>query len=154
MLFFLTSCSKQIQCADNKKYQFNEVITKQVTHRTNKIYTNVVQEGLKQARVLNFPTANIYVNDRSLKGGVYSCIISIHNKKYKGMCYHDYKRPNTLEAHLFNYDDNLYEKKITIELKQFIRAPISIKSLNLLQELIAQDAVLCKNSLLSYKFPG
>ena len=47
------------------------------------------------------------------------------------MCYYDHKRPNTLEVNLFNYDDNLYEKKITIELKQFIRAPLSIKSLKI-----------------------
>ncbi len=92
-----------------------------------KIFQNIVQMGKMEARKLNVPTANIAI-DGDLNPGVYSCKVIVDENWHNAMCYHDKKRPSILETHIFDYNGNLYGKKITVKLCNFIRAPCNFKS--------------------------
>ncbi len=107
----------------------------------------IVQEGKKEARTLNFPTANVAVRIAGLNYGVYSCRVLANNVSYDGMAYIDQRRPAVLEAHLFEFDGNLYGKDILVELKTFIRAPQHNLSFEEVKELIHKDAALCREDL-------
>lgn len=110
-------------------------------------HTNVVQEGMRKARMLNFPTANIEIHPPFPKEGVYSCTVNVKGTLHPGMCYYDNKRPGILEAHLFDDSRDLYGQEITIALRTFIRSPKKFDSLEALKQCIMQDASLCCQDL-------
>lgn len=131
-IFFISSCSNR---------------TKSSMNLIENEYTNIVEKGHKYARQLDCPTANIYIDKPLIKPGVYSCLVTLNNKLYKSMCYSDNKSPNKLEAHLFNYQGNLYNQRITVKLLNFIRDPKEVKSINDLKKLIKLDKMLCEKEL-------
>lgn len=110
-------------------------------------YTNVVQEGMHKARILNCPTANIEIHPPFPKEGVYSCTVNVKGTLHPGMCYYDNKRPGILEAHLFDDSRDLYGQEITISLRRFIRSSQKFDSLEALKQCIIQDASLCRQDL-------
>ena len=108
-------------------------------------YRNRVQTGKKEARTLGYPTANIHLGSLCPpKPGVYRCDVQVTSHAYKGMCYYDSNRPGVLEAHLFDYQGNLYGKYITVTLEKFVRAPQNFVSLKELQKRLHQDARACR----------
>jgi len=88
-----------------------------------------VVKGNKIGRTIGFPTANIAVPQYKLlpKSGVYSVKIKIENNNYIGMMNLGL-RPTignfdtkTLEVHIIDFDEDIYEKSIRIEIIKRIR---------------------------------
>ena len=104
-------------------------------------YKGTVISGEQQARKLNVPTANIEPKDFHLKGGVYACIVKIleSETEHHSMCYTDDRRSGLLEAHILDWDSDLYGKKIQITVLKKLRDPEEYKSFNYLLELINND---------------
>lgn len=135
-LFILPSCSNKRNYEDRNKNSFQGIVIK----------------GKQEARQLNIPTANISVTPHNIPEGVYSCQVVIKDKIFNAMCYYDMGRPYILEAHIFDYNENLYNQSVSIYLKNFIRKPVKNISLKEVKSLIKQDIKSCREDFVSSRF--
>ena len=109
-----------------------------------------VIEGDKRAGALNFPTANIvpgeYIHP---KKGVYAIRARYIDKLFDGIANFG-DRPTVdgkkllLEAHLFNFNQNIYGKELTVEFLAFIRGEKKFDNFDLLTKQIQKDIQLVK----------
>lgn len=105
-------------------------------------------EGFKVGRTIGFPTANIKIwEDFKVipAFGVYAVYVYIENVKYEGMLYIG-KRPTlqngeeiSLEVNIFNFNGDLYNKYLTTELVDFVRADEKFANIDELKAQIARD---------------
>jgi len=110
----------------------------------------IVVHGLGQGKQLGFPTANLELPPYKLlpKNGVYSGTASFDGQKHKAVINIGCRpslgnRPVGLEAHLLNFDGDLYGKKITVELIARIRDEVKFESIEALKEQIKKDVSSC-----------
>ena len=110
---------------------------------TNFFIENIVEEGAKIGRTLGFPTANINYPENiiELPYGVYS----IKYNEYSGVLNWG-MRPtvnNTIkpiaEAHIINFNENLYGKKVRLEVIKKIRDEKKFENLDELKAQIDKD---------------
>lgn len=110
-------------------------------------FEGTVIEGEKIGRQLGFPTANIHIaEDYKLipSDGVYAVKVLLDGKRYKGML-NIGQRPTvggqnrTVEVHVFNFDENIYGKRMTIYLIKQIRTELKFGSLEMLKGQLHQD---------------
>ena len=106
----------------------------------------VVQRGDKRGRTIGFPTCNINLKNYVIpKLGVYSAEILINNKVKKAGIVNIGYRPTfgkkklILEAHIFNFNKNLYDKRIIIILIKFIRGEKKFNNIIELKKQIKKD---------------
>lgn len=106
------------------------------------LYGKVIK-GNKIGRKIGFPTANIDIeNDFKLIPaiGVYAVLVIFNNKTYKGMLNIGI-RPTlninklSIEVNIFDFDEVIYNKYLTVIFKDRIRDEIRFKNL---EELIIQ----------------
>ncbi|MCD4791606.1 MAG: bifunctional riboflavin kinase/FAD synthetase [Bacteroidales bacterium] len=110
--------------------------------------SGTVVSGKKLGRELGFPTANIKVNKQEKlipKRGVYAVKIKTEDKVYKGML-NIGTRPTistnfetNIEVHIFDFNKDLYNKKIRIIFKKYIREEIKFPDKIQLQKQLAKD---------------
>ncbi len=129
------------------------------------VIKGVVVHGDARGRLLGFPTANVlpeqpYVIPRS---GVYAISIDVLDtsgaveRRYNGVLNVGY-RPTfdapggalKLEAHLFDFDGDLYGRQLALTCHTFLRAEKKFESIEQLVEQITSDAAEAK-SILSAK---
>ena len=117
----------------------------------------IVEKGDKIARKMNFPTANIHLKDIiHPKKGVYAVKIILNNKNYVGVANFG-RRPTfggkkvLLEVNIFDFNNEIYGKELTIEFLTFIREEIKFKSFNTLKEQVNKDVHLVKSYLKKIK---
>jgi len=109
-----------------------------------------VIKGKQQGRLIGFPTCNISYKEYVLpKFGVYSVNILVKEKKYKGIANLGVRptingKKILLEAHLFGFNQNLYNKEITVEFNYFVRNEKKFKSLVHLKNQIKKDIIKVK----------
>ena len=106
----------------------------------------IVKRGEKRGRKIGFPTCNLELGDYVIpKAGVYaSKIILNENSKKKGIVNVGYKptfgkNKLLLEAHIFGFKKNLYDKTIKIMLLKFIRKEKKFKNITELKKQINRD---------------
>lgn len=107
-----------------------------------------IVEGFKVGRTIGFPTANIQIwEDYKVVPafGVYAVIVHIEDKKYKGMLYIG-KRPTlhngdnlSLEVNILDFDEDLYNKSLTAEFIEFVRADQKFSNIDELKAQIFRD---------------
>ena len=107
-----------------------------------------IVEGFKVGRTIGFPTANIEVWERYKvipAYGVYATYAHVEDKQYNAMLYIG-NRPTlqngiqmSIEANLFDFDGDLYNKKLTIEFLEFVRGDIKFDSIEALRAQIQED---------------
>jgi riboflavin kinase/FMN adenylyltransferase len=119
-------------------------------------FTGTVVEGDKRGRTIGYPTANIRIHD-PLKlvpaDGVYAVNAILDNKSYQGMLNIGLRptvdgKKHTIEVHIFNLDQDLYGKTITLQLMSRIRNEQKFESIEALKRQLdkdAQDAMKCLN---------
>jgi len=109
--------------------------------------TGVVVKGKQLGRTIGFPTANIQLQETYKlipANGVY-VINAIHNgKSYKGML-NIGVRPTvdgtfrTIEANLFDFDQEIYGEELTVELLHYLRPEQKFSGLDALIQQIKTD---------------
>ena len=106
----------------------------------------IVKRGEKRGRKIGFPTCNLELGDYVIpKAGVYaSKIILNENSKKKGIVNVGYKptfgkNKLLLEAHIFGFKKNLYDKRIKVMLIKFIRKEKKFRNLIQLKTQIIKD---------------
>ncbi len=109
--------------------------------------SGTVVSGNKIGRSLGYPTANLKigeVNKLVPAKGVYASFVAIDGIIYKGMTNIGY-RPTldattlTIETNIFNFDKDIYGKKITVCFMERIRNEVKFEGLTHLQEQLARD---------------
>ncbi len=113
-------------------------------------------EGFKVGRTIGFPTANIKIwEDFKVVPafGVYAVNVYIGDCLYGGMLYIG-KRPTlhngdniSLEVNIFQFNDDLYGKYLSVEFLEFVRPDEKFKDLETLKKHIFQDKVNVKKIL-------
>jgi riboflavin kinase/FMN adenylyltransferase len=115
----------------------------------------VVIEGKKLARQMNFPTANLKAKPHliQMKFGVYKSKVFIAhlNQTFNAITNFGFKPTFNnssfepiFETHIFNFNGDLYSKKIVVELIDFIREEKKFSSISELKKQIETDV---KNAL-------
>jgi riboflavin kinase / FMN adenylyltransferase len=110
-----------------------------------------VTEGRGLGREIGFPTANIEASDinKLIPGnGVYAVEIIIAGKKYKGMLnigsrptFNRNADKRSIEVHIFNFEGNLYDKKIILVFADKIRNEKKFSGAAALAEQLKKDKV-------------
>ena len=115
----------------------------------------LVVKGQQIGRSIGFPTANIHIpNDYKLipHDGVYAVEAKVEGTLYKAML-NIGNRPTvdgtkkTVEAHLFDFQGDLYNKLITIYFREFIREERKFGSLEELKNQLILDQKQAKSLL-------
>lgn len=115
----------------------------------------LVIKGQQIGRSIGFPTANIHIpNDYKLipKDGVYAVEALVNGSLYKAML-NIGNRPTvngtkkTVEANLFDFQGDLYDKQITIYIKAFLREEKKFDGLEALKQQLYIDQKNAKNLL-------
>ena len=84
-------------------------------------FHGIVVKGEREGRKFGFPTANLEV-ENDLKAGVYSGYVDFEGKTYRAAITINPKRLGKIvEAHLINFDDDIYGKEITIRVEDLLR---------------------------------
>ncbi len=108
-----------------------------------------VVSGNKIGRTIGFPTANILPDSNRLipASGVYAVEIIISKKKYLGML-NVGSRPTVttnndkiIEVHILNFGDDIYQKRIKIVFKKYIREEKKFPDINALKQQLIKDKI-------------
>ncbi|MBC6409674.1 MAG: bifunctional riboflavin kinase/FAD synthetase [Ekhidna sp.] len=106
-----------------------------------------VMHGEKNGRKIGFPTANIQIEE-SCKllpaDGVYAVKASLGHKAYGGMLNIGFKptlkgSQRTIEAHLFNFQAEIYDRELKVEFIRLLRKEIKFHSIEELKSRLERD---------------
>lgn len=118
------------------------------------IFSGKVLSGKQLGRTLGTPTANLAFPAGVLipKFGVYACKVSVGDQIYSAVT-NIGTRPTvngqgiTAEAHILDFDEDVYDKKITVALCHFLRPEQRFDSLEELKAQIAADTAKARQIL-------
>lgn len=115
-------------------------------------HTAKIIHGEKVGRTIGFPTANFSnpPEDEDVKQGVYfgRCTIvgesAEETKQYDCLAYfgprHIFgEKVNSFEVYIYDFDDQIYGKDVTVVLSHYMRPPEKINNLEQLQLLLEND---------------
>lgn len=105
-----------------------------------------VVHGEKRGRQIGFPTANVAVWNEHIRpqNGVYACWAYLGNESFAAVT-NVGKRPTfdgkfvTIEAHLLNFDRDIYGKTLTLEFVKRLRGEMKFNGIDELVAQIKQD---------------
>ncbi len=112
--------------------------------------TGKVVRGQRIGHKIGFPTANLEIpNEYKLitANGVYVCRVLLGDRTLKGMG-NIGVRPTidhgdlTIEVHIFDFDEEIYDEKITIQFVDRLRDEEKFESLEALKTQLAKDKIL------------
>lgn len=115
-----------------------------------KEYLGTVIHGEKRGHQIGFPTANIDLQNLEIEvePGVYSAKVR-NNKRgedqwYKAILFFGPKKTfgkveNTLEIHILDFNQDIYDQQITFTIGKFIRGPKKFNSVGELKGQIKKD---------------
>lgn len=110
----------------------------------------VVAHGDKRGRTIGFPTANLKIEDTTklIPGnGVYAVKVNHNGNSYKGMMNVGVKptlgenKGISIEVNIFDFEGELYDENLKIELMDWIRDEKKFTSLEDLKQQLGEDRV-------------
>lgn len=112
------------------------------------IITGKVIHGDKLGSKLGYPTANLSISEKEKlipHDGVYAVKVDVENISFEGMMYIG-KRPTVanqdaanIEINIFDFNQNIYDKVIKINILKFLRPDIKFNNLDELKEQLKTD---------------
>ncbi len=125
----------------------------------NYTITGKIIEGYQMGRRIGFPTANIKLWERYKvipTDGVYAVRVHIEENVHDGMLYIG-NRPTlhenshtSVEVNIFDFDEDLYNKTLTVEFVAFVRPDIKFNGVEPLIAQITKDKETVKEKLKGY----
>ncbi len=122
-----------------------------------------VVHGRKMGRALGFPTANVEVREREKllpPDGIYAAFVTYKGKRHKGALYIG-RRPTmdglearTVEAHIFDFQKEIYHDRLIVEVVDFIRPDERFESTDRLRQQIMRDLEIARNILVAAEEEG
>ncbi|MBK7635162.1 MAG: bifunctional riboflavin kinase/FAD synthetase [Saprospiraceae bacterium] len=126
------------------------------------ILTGKVIHGDKLGTKLGYPTANLYISEKEKlipMEGVYAVKTEIEDEEFDGMMYIG-KKPTVsdqaginIEINIFDFNQNIYDKTIKINIIKYLRNDLKFDSLDQLKEQLAIDeknAIIALDSLKTF----
>jgi len=117
-----------------------------------KSYSGIVVKGLGNGKKIGFPTLNIKLidNELSIEVGVYVVTINIQNVIYKGMLYVGSRptlnlKEKSIEIHVLNFEENIYNEQISFQIWQKIRDEVRFENIERLMEQLHHDKEMVYN---------
>ncbi len=112
----------------------------------------LVVKGRQMGKKIGFPTCNINLQDYIIaKPGVYAVkiIIEKNKKTFKGIANLGYRptfnqKKILLEVNIFNFNKNIYNKKLRVEFLKFIRGEKKFSGVEHLRKQIKKDLKIAK----------
>jgi len=105
-----------------------------------------VERGIGLGKKFGYPTANVKYSPRKLlpPEGVYACWAQVHGVEKSGMMFigQNHLNPDeriSVEANLFDFDQDIYDEEIIVYPTQYIRGNRKFSSANALVEQIGKD---------------
>jgi len=104
--------------------------------------------GDKRGRTIGFPTANLETwKERAIPAaGVYVCRATVSGSTYQAVTnigvrptFEAEPAPPRMEAHLLDFDQDIYGQSLALEFIQRLRGEVKFSSVNALSEQIRQD---------------
>lgn len=117
--------------------------------------TGKVIHGKKLGRTIGYPTANIVVKETYKlipADGIYAVKVCNKYRKFDGML-NIGQRPTvggenkTIEVHIFDFNQDIYDKEISLEFIDHIRNEIKFDSLEALKRQLEEDEKAVRNRL-------
>ena len=107
----------------------------------------IIIKGQQLGRSIGFPTANVHIpHDYKLIPceGAYAVEANVEGELFKGMLNIGFRptvsgNSRTIEVHLFDFHGDLYDKRICVRLKSYLRPEIKFSSLEALKKQLALD---------------
>lgn len=115
----------------------------------------IVEHGNSLGHSRLYPTANLIpLKEKHLpRFGVYASRVTVDGKQYGGITNVGRKptivgeNPAGVETYLYNFEGNLYEKQIKVELLHFVRPEMKFDSIEKLKEQLNHDIEECRDYL-------
>lgn len=125
------------------------------------IFSGVVVKGQQIGREIGFPTANLQIPDRHKllpPHGIYAVFVHLEDgRKLRGMLYRG-DRPVlkdhdnvTIEVNIFDFHEDIYDRKMSVELIDFLRPDRFFDSLESLVVQLADDERESRNVLQTFE---
>lgn len=111
------------------------------------MYSGIVQKGGGQAgSVYNMPTANIFIHESQHEFGVYAAIAEFDGRRREAIsCLRqNQKNELILESHLFDFEGDLYDEELNIELLEKLSDLVPFESIDQMREKMQNDLRLAK----------
>jgi riboflavin kinase/FMN adenylyltransferase len=113
--------------------------------------TGKIVKGDGLGKKINYPTANIFIEETYKiipKDGVYLVETIIEDKLFNGMMNIGYRptigtNVKSIEVHLFNFNEDIYGKVISIKMISKIRDEKKFSSIEALKEQLVKDENYC-----------
>lgn len=115
----------------------------------------IVVGGKQIGRKIGYPTANLQVNSEYVlpKMGVYAGYVTIDSLRYQAMISIGLNptvkddRVVSIEAHIFDFDRDIYNKEVSFVYVQYLRPELKFNSLNGLILQLKEDEKECRKVL-------
>lgn len=109
--------------------------------------TGIVVSGEQNGTKMGFPTANIEVKEPFKlipKDGVFAVRVEVENKTYKGMLNIGFRptlggSKRMIETNIFNFNEKIYNKSITVKFVKKLRNEIKFNNINELKHQLSED---------------
>lgn len=115
----------------------------------NYTFSGLVVKGRQLGRTIGYPTANVQISE-SYKlipaDGIYAVWTQVRGQVFGGVMSIGF-RPTvngvgrTQEVYIFNFKEDIYGEKITVELVEYIRTELKFDSIDTLKKAIDQDCI-------------
>ena len=120
----------------------------------------IVVHGDARGRKLGFPTANISLTDSRISDGVWAALIHLGSSQWAVAAvsigtrstFYAGAGPRLLEAHLLNFDQDLYGRTISVYLERQLRLQRAFPTVDVLIDQMRKD-VDATRSWASEHFP-
>ncbi|PSL07916.1 bifunctional riboflavin kinase/FAD synthetase [Cecembia rubra] len=107
----------------------------------------IIIKGQQLGRSIGFPTANIHIpHDYKLIpcDGAYAVTANIEGEEFKGMLNIGIRptvngNSQTIEVHLFDFEGDLYDKRICVRLRAYLRPEMKFPGLEALKQQLKKD---------------
>lgn len=113
----------------------------------------VVEGGKRLGRTIGFPTANIRATlPEGIPFGVYAARLVLDGQRY-GCMVNIGRHPTvpdgkpTVEAHIFDFDGDIYGRSLQVETLAYLRPEVRFSSLNALKAQLTQDGLRAREIL-------
>jgi riboflavin kinase / FMN adenylyltransferase len=110
-------------------------------------YRGIVGKGHGIGQGLGYPTINIPLTDPELSG-VFAANVLVEGKEYPAAAFADQHR-KLLEAHLLDFDGDLYGKEVVIEIVRKVREAMRFPDKDDLKRAIHADVQKIRLILIS-----
>ncbi len=132
----------------------NMELVKQLLGRYYQL-NGIVVGGKQIGRKIGYPTANLQVNSEYVlpKMGVYAGYVTIDSLRYQAMISIGLNptvkddRIVSIEAHIFDFDKDIYNKNVNFVYVQYLRPELKFNSLNGLIAQLKEDEKECRKVL-------